>query len=278
MTESSEGQLRFQPGEQVRSKSDAGRIGTVQGPAQLHGGVQYYRVFWGGISSARNVSELDLERSDTTGRPHEDLAGSGFAGHAEFQRLMTYHRLARDTPLRNNIYAFNASRTRFYPYQFKPVIKLLDSPDQRIMVCDEVGLGKTIEAGLILSELRARGTMDRVLVVCPSSLCSKWRLELKQRFGEDFTILDSKRFKEFLGEYAEDRAGSRLNGILSLQSARTQGVIEALEAVQPGFDLVIVDEAHHLRNTGTRQRKALAVGRGVRDGLLSLQPSLTWAV
>src|SRR6267142_2107942 len=84
--------------------------------------------------------------------------------------------------------ALKASRTRFYPYQFKPLIKFLDSPDHRLLICDEVGLGKTIEAGLILTELRARQTIRRVLVVCPSNLTGKWKLELRLRFGDEFRI------------------------------------------------------------------------------------------
>src|SRR5262249_19505057 len=149
-------------------------------------------------------------------------------------------------------YAFNASRTRFYPYQFKPLIKFLDSPDHRLMICDEVGLGKTIEAGLILTELRARQTIRRVLVVCPANLGPKWKLELKQRFGEDFDILAAPEFLEYLEEYESDPDRSVLNGIVSIESARQERILERLEYLSPQFDLVIVDEAHHLRNSGTK--------------------------
>ena len=132
--------------------------------------------------------------------------------------MVTHQRLIRSHPLRNNIYAFNASRTRFYPYQFKPFFKFLDSPKHRLLVADEVGLGKTIEAGLIMTELRASQTVQRILVACPANLSAKWQLELKRRFGEDFRILFAKDFLEFLDEYESSPYETSLNGIISYES------------------------------------------------------------
>ena len=221
----------------------------------LHAGIQYYEVFFGGAHGTRMVSELDLRPYDAVTKPSQQLVAGNLAGYQAFQRLMTHQRLVREFPLRNNIYAFNASRTRFYPYQFKPLIKLLDSPHHRLLICDEVGLGKTIEAGLILTELRARQTMRTVLVVCPSNLTGKWKLELHLRFGDEFRILKVQDFLQYLDDYenAPDRAD--LNAIVSLESIRVDTVLERLEALTPSFDLVIVDEAHHMRNFGRRQRQ-----------------------
>jgi Superfamily II DNA/RNA helicases, SNF2 family len=119
-----------------------------------------------------------------------------------------------------------------------------------------VGLGKTIEAGLILTELQARQIVQRVLVVCPASLTPKWHLELKKRFGEKFEIITAKKFMEYLEEYEENPHGAKINGIISFESIRQKNVLEQLEAIAPGFDLVIVDEAHHMRNFGRKQRNA----------------------
>jgi len=94
------------------------------------------------------VAEQDLVAFVDSPSPTVCLVNGQILGYQEFQRIITYHRLHRDHPLRNNIFAFNASRTRFFPYQFKPLVKFLDSPGHRLLVCDEVGLGKTIEAGL----------------------------------------------------------------------------------------------------------------------------------
>jgi len=179
-------------------------------------------------------------------------------GPDHLQAIITLRRLRRDEPLRNNIYAFNASRTKRFPYQFKPLLKLLDSPTNRLLIADEVGLGKTIEAGLILTELRARQTLRTVLVVCPANLTQKWRMELNRRFGENFQVMSSGDIRAFLDEVARAPDPSRvmLNGIISLEAFRRKDVVALFEAVAPRLELVIVDEAHHLRNLGTLSRRA----------------------
>ena len=261
--------MAFSIGQKVRSKT-LGIEGIITALGPHHAGLQYYEVFWGGNHGSKTLSEIDLELSGASRKPSENFVGSRFGGYGDFLRLMVQQRLSRSVPLRNNIYAFNASRTRFYPYQFKPLIKFLDSPAHRLLICDEVGLGKTIEAGLILTELRARQTVRTVLVVCPANLTGKWRLELKKRFGEEFTILTAKTFLDFLDEFESEPDKITLNGILSLESARVGAVVERLEALGPELDLLIFDEAHHLRNTGTKQRRAGATLAACANGVLML--------
>jgi len=216
------------------------------------------------------MPEVDLRSFKPNLTPFENLIDGNIDGYQEFQRLITFQRLLRDYPLRNNVYAFNASRTRFFPYQFKPLLKFLDAPKHRLLIADEVGLGKTIEAGLILTEVRARQTVQRVLVVCPANLTQKWRMELKRRFGEEFEILDARGFNAFLRDYEDSPHDVTLNGIISLESIRQQNVLDQLEALSPGFDLVIVDEAHHMRNFGRKQRKAGVLLSQCADALLFL--------
>ena len=215
---------KFKIGDEVQCISDPSRIGTVVEICEYHGNVQYYRVNFG-TAGRPKMPELDLRPFIPTNEPFKNLENGNIDGYQEFQRLITYQRLLRDYPLRNNIYAFNASRTRFYPYQFKPLIKFLDSPKHRLLMADEVGLGKTIEAGLILTELRARQTVQRVLVVCPANLTAKWRLELKKRFGEDFQILTAKQFLDYLSEYEESPDSLTRNIIISLESIRRENVL-----------------------------------------------------
>lgn len=246
--------MPFLAGDKVYAISDPARIGIVERLGPVHAGQQYYVVFWGGSYGTRTVGELDLRLFRTAQRPTESLLEGVFGGPSDLQRIITLQRLLRDQPLRNNIYAFNASRTQFYPYQFKPLLKFLESPRHRLLICDEVGLGKTIEAGLILLELRARQSLRLILVVCPSNLRDKWRLELRQRFGEDFRILHSKDILEFFDEYEEIPDRVSLNGITSLETLRSPRVASRLEELAVPFDFIIVDEAHHMRNPGTRQR------------------------
>ena len=254
----SQNPVPFQPGNKVQLRSDPSRIGIVEALERVYGGLSYHRVFWGGPHGSRVVAEVDLVPYMDNPSPAGLLARGIVAGYAAFQRTLTLHRLLRDHPLRNNIYAFNASRTRFYPYQFKPLIKFLDSPNHRLLICDEVGLGKTIEAGLILCELRARQDLRTVLVVCPASLVEKWKLELDRRFEEDFKIHRSGDLDHYLHEYEADPDRKALSGIVALETLRTSAVLERLEALTPSFDLVIFDEAHHVRNFGTKSRRAVA--------------------
>lgn len=245
---------KYSPGNPIRVASSPDRTGTVVSVELVHGGIQYYRVMID--RSIKTMPEADLVPFVEA----KDILASlinGPLGYVEdLQRLLTFNRLFRDRPLLNHIYAFNASRTRFYPHQFKPLVKFLESPNYRILVADEVGLGKTIEAGLILTELEARQDVDRVLIVCPANLTQKWKLEMRSRFGQDFRIHKAKEFREFLDEFESASIPPEMRAIVSLESIRTSSVTERLEAVRPDLDLVIIDEAHHLRNFGRRQRRA----------------------
>src|ERR1700722_3092365 len=87
--------------------------------------------------------------------------------------------------------AFN-SRTEFKQYQFRPLLKYLKSSSRRILIADEVGLGKTIEAAYIIVEELASGHTERVLVLCPAGLRQKWRDELWYRFGLYFEITNAR--------------------------------------------------------------------------------------
>jgi len=151
------------------------------------------------------------------------------------------------------------------PYQFRPVLKLIQSDRPRLLIADEVGVGKTIEAGLILKELQARRELRSVLVICPKALVSerKWLQELK-RFDEQFMHLDGDSLRYCIEE-------THLDGVWPAQYSRAilpfslfdeaalmgadrgrrhqRGLLEL--DPPPAFDLVIVDEAHHIRNPDT---------------------------
>ncbi len=92
----------------------------------------------------------------------------------------------------NTISSLKASKTLFKPYQFKPLLKFLNSWNKRLLIADEVGLGKTIEAGHIMLELKARGEFHNALVVCPKSLQEKWANELSEKFGLPFHVINDK--------------------------------------------------------------------------------------
>ena len=146
---------------------------------------------------------------------------------------------------------------RFEPfdYQLHTAEVVLRRMRGRAILADEVGLGKTIEAGLVLSELRARGLARRVLVICPSGLVAQWHEELERKFACMCTVVTNAGGEVPGGEVA---AGSDPPvAIVSLPTGRRSPVRERL--VAHDWDLVVVDEAHRMKNPST------AASRLVRD-------------
>ena len=170
------------------------------------------------------------------------------------------------SPSTANLFSLHSGRVQFVPYQYRPVLKLIRSDRPRLLIADEVGVGKTIEAGLIIKELRARMNLSSVLVICPKALVAerKWFLEMK-RFDEQFTALDGPLLRHCVketdleGEWPEQYAKAILPfslfdsdfvlGRSRKGGQREQGLLSLDQP--PKFDLVIVDEAHHIRNSDT---------------------------
>lgn len=154
------------------------------------------------------------------------------------------------------LYSLGASRTQFLVYQFQPVLKFIRALPHGMLIADEVGLGKTIEAGLILKELIARDSGRRVLIVCPANLREKWRSEMLQRFGLKFEDMSAETVRTLIRDQERERGNwPDFYGIASLEGLRRQDLLEALDDLEIVFDLVIIDEAHHLRNAVTRSFK-----------------------
>lgn len=140
-------------------------------------------------------------------------------------------------------------------YQLEPLVRAIDMPRARLLIADDVGLGKTVEAGLVVRELLLRHRARTVLVVCPASLQVKWKEEMRDKFGLDFRIVDTK----YLHELRKSR-GLRANPwtsypflITSMDWAKAGEGLRLLEDVLPPtveyprkFDLLIVDEAHNV--------------------------------
>jgi SNF2 family DNA or RNA helicase len=240
---------------------------TVPEPRFTYG-EWWYTVFFGPGRSGRHP-ENDLEvfsgsLDDVAGL----VTGGLFGGRQALTKLLCHLRLS--TALRSQIYSLRSSRTRFYAYQFKPVLKFLESRRGRLLIADEVGLGKTIETGLILTELRQRRSLRRVLIVPPHHLVLKWRDEMRDRFGFQFTILDTRQALDFLREYDREQDETLLQGILSLQSLRGSRLLERWREVEPHLDLVVFDEAGRLRNEETKSHGAAELLGGNADAMLLL--------
>jgi hypothetical protein len=146
----SQPQPLFQTSTRVRLLSDRSRIGTIEGSPQFAGNVYWYSVLLPG--GRERVPEDGLEPFEGKRTPEDLFVKGAFGDPDDLVRIVTYQKLS--TPLDNALYSLGSTRTQFFPHQYKPLLKFLESPEQRLLIADEVGLGKTIEAGLVLAELR----------------------------------------------------------------------------------------------------------------------------
>ncbi len=143
------------------------------------------------------------------------------------------------------------SRLALMPHQINVAHRLSEEYFPRVILADEVGLGKTIEAGIYIKEMMARNLAERILIIVPATLVRQWQFELENKFNIDFTIYDGKKIKEL--RKGDSRILELLQNpfyydnliICSLQFARNPKYIELLPQIS--WDIIIFDEAHHLR-------------------------------
>ncbi len=200
----------------------------------------------------------------------QEAAGYNWVGISDVQSHLTAYQI--NNPSSQDLYSLNSARIDFVPYQFRPALKMIHADEPRILIADSVGVGKTIEAGLIIKELEARSELERVVVICPRPLVAerKWELEMK-RFDEEFIPLDGATLRQIISD--TDRDGEwpiRYNKVIipySILDSRAYNGEEGKRLrsfglteldPEPHFDLVIVDEAHHVRNGSMDKEKAFA--------------------
>ena len=139
-------------------------------------------------------------------------------------------------------FGLSISRVDPLPHQLEAVYDhLLKLPSVRFLLADDAGAGKTIMAGLLVRELKLRGLVERVLVVCPANLTFQWQRELKEKFEEKFLVLKGSDIRDQFGvnQWMEQK-----QIITSLDLAKRTEILPGLAQVR--WDLVIVDEAHRM--------------------------------
>ncbi len=254
--------VEFQPGQIVSVKSDPSIRGAVN--AVLPGKPENrFKIFVGSNFKTFYASQIQAEviKDETT----EVIPCEQF--HAYLTALQIRY------PGLSTLYSLNAARIDFIPYQFRPVLRFIRSERPRLLIADGVGVGKTIEAGLILRELQARRDIRSVLIICPRPLVTeqKWINEMK-RFEERFTHLDSASLRYCINEmdlegvwpeqYQRSIVSYSLFDEVLLYGTHPDSRRKRKKGLMnldppPRFDLVIVDEAHHIRNPKTYNHKAV---------------------
>ena len=272
-------------GEKVRLKSDPSRIGVLSGETQVRGGKKRLQVhFFDGTDQFVQEQALEVVTQDNT-NPYALFRDGRYGPVGDLRGALTFFRLSGK--LANLIYSLNTTNTEFLAYQFKPVLNFLEAPSRGILIADEVGLGKTIEAGLIWTELRSRFDARRLLVLCPAILRDKWKTELQNRFGINAELCNARQLLATLQDYRRGeldtfamigslqglRPPSGWNSeedVLEGPTAELARLLDESEHEDPLFDLVIVDEAHYLRNPETLTARLGKLVRPVTDAMVLL--------
>ena len=266
---------KFQAGTRV-IRVDTQKKGVISNVSDYIRGRQLYLVNWGDYESEELETEL-IEDCDIT-NVFERCKRGMFGSYAEFAQKNTSSKIKSSN--NSTISSLKASKTLFRAYQFKPLLKYINSPSHRLLVADEVGLGKTIEAGHIMLEMKARRELRNALIICPKSLQEKWRNELIEKFGMFFKIYDTA--KEFIKDL-EDNDG-KLRGILNYEKIRYSsskkkkgdaknkysGIIDYLSDSDKKFSFILCDEAHKMRNKETQTYKGAEILTSLSDSVVFL--------
>jgi superfamily II DNA or RNA helicase len=150
--------------------------------------------------------------------------------------------------------AAQPGRLRLEPYQLVPVMRAIKMGRVRLLLADSVGLGKTVQAGIVVCELMARRVAHRILIVSPAGpLLQQWRTEFRERFGINLDVIDRGRLEEIRRstELGSNPFAHVSFGLASIDFLKQERILELLEKTT--YDVVIIDEAHHCMDLGQAQ-------------------------
>jgi ATP-dependent helicase HepA len=214
-----------------------GRPFRVEGVEERDGLLVY-------VGSARRVSESELSGNLGFSKPEDRLLARIWDESSTFdlRRRALEHRFAI---CKSEARGFLGGRIELLPHQLYIAREIAGRARPRALLADEVGLGKTIEAGLVIHRLLRSGQMARVLVLVPEPLVHQWFVEMFRRFHLSFTIVDEQFCRETEAEQGANPFLHAQTAIASLEYlAHHSGRGEQAKAA--GWDMIVVDEAHHL--------------------------------
>jgi len=187
------------------------------------------------------IEEIDLNHHLQFNKPQERLFTGQIDPSAWFLlRYETWRRLQQHQ--QSPVKGLQGGRTSLIAHQLFIAQQAANRFAPRIMLADEVGLGKTIEAGLILHQRLLNGLSQRVLIIVPETLLHQWLVEMLRRFNLRFSLFNEERCEEI----QQENPFSSQQLVLAGQEFFTQYPNRAKQALDAGWDMVVVDEAHHL--------------------------------
>ena len=186
--------------------------------------------------TGRRLETLPVQRLEKAMSPWQKLREGRFDDPKDF----LLRQLAWQFSIGNTGGELTNSRTQLLPHQILLTHNVVKSQRRRLLVADEVGLGKTIETGMIIRELVARNEANRILVLCPAGLVKNWQNELRDCFRLEFEILGID-FQDYTPATWENKSRVIASIDTLKRPVRMDRVLNS-----PRFDLIIVDEAHHV--------------------------------
>jgi SNF2 family DNA or RNA helicase len=199
------------------------------------------------------VAESDL-RPHVMDDPKSRMVQGRLGSARQFALAVTARRYELEN-LTNDLVCLGEARVDVKPHQVSVVHRVITNYPHRFLLCDEVGLGKTIEAAMILKELRARESAIRALVIAPPNLLRQWQFELKSKFNETFSIINSETVRYLKSAQSYDGNPFEAFDSVIVSSAWVASDKWAKLAAETPWDMVIVDEAHHARVRGRQQAR-----------------------
>jgi len=229
--------VRFRVGDTIKNHN--GTHLAVESVSERDG-LLFYR------SDGREVCETELSDAITFNEPEERL----FAGQFDPPDVFDLRLAALKQEYRrrkSRVRGFAGGRIDLIPHQLYIASEVAGRLAPRVLLADEVGLGKTIEACLILHRLILTGRAERVLILVPESLVHQWFVELLRRFNLWFHIFDEERCQSIEAVNREDNPFLDDQLVLSSINLLTGSEHRLEQALAAGWDMLVVDEAHHLR-------------------------------
>ena len=200
-----------------------------------------------GTASTANVPEADLRPLAMTDPLERFRAGE--IGSTKRYLLRQVAQQYRMQNLQDDLVSLGQSQVDIQPHQVSVVHKVISNYPHRYLLCDEVGLGKTIEAGMALKELRARGGAQRVLAIVPPNLVRQWQFEMRTKFNEPFAVLNTATVNNLQanGYHGNPFAHPDYSSLLCSSRWVSNRKWKDL-CTEAYWDLIILDEAHHARS------------------------------
>lgn len=256
--------------------------GTIISKSQIFS-EEYFKVFFELVGKTVEIQREDLKPMET---PLDLFKAGLFSSSSEFKLNFLSHYLEALSSEEKALSPVNF-KIKPLPHQLLALNFVIDQFRPRCLLADEVGLGKTIEAALIMEELKLRNIVKRVLIVTPAGLTQQWQDELKLKFGEDFSIFNGESFKSFKQLYGrESNCWLKFDNIItSLDFLKPKKIHDDLspqeiekrtihnqqvfeDCLKAQWDMVLIDEAHKLtKYQGGKETARYKVGKMLSESV-----------